>query len=122
MARRQGETPEEDVLEWFNRMDFDPEELTDIWSARSAVARQLEGTGQYPASAAQMRAADWYVQSVARPSMQAGVRATIGWHPLGYYEQRYAISGLRGLYGWERTKGIIQERTGIMPSYPFMPQ
>ena len=121
MAKRTTETPEEDILEWFSRMDFQPEELTDIWSAREAVARQMEGSGQYPGTAAQQRATDWYVQSVSRPSLQAGVRATLGWHPLGYWEQRYAIKGMRGLYGWERTKGIIQERTGIEVMYPFMP-
>lgn len=122
MAKRTGGTPEEDVLDWFSRMDFAPEELEDIWTARAALARQLEGSVQYPGTAAQMRATDWYVTNVSRPSLQAGVRATLGWHPLGYWEQRYAISGLRGLYGWERASGIIFERTGILPSYPFAPQ
>ncbi|MBA7484952.1 hypothetical protein ES707_20483 [subsurface metagenome] len=122
MAKRHGTTPEEDVLDWFSRMDFTPEEYTDIWSARRALAEQLEGTAQYPGTAAQKRATDWYVTNVSRPSLQAGVRATLGWHPLGYWEKRYAISGLRGLFGWERARGIIFERTGIMPAYPWAPQ
>lgn len=121
MAKRAGGTPEEDVLDWFNRMDFTPEELIDIWSARSALARQLEGSGQYPGTAAQMRAVDWYVENVSRPSMQAGIRATLGWHPLGYWETRYAIRGLPGLFGWTRAKSIIFERTGVTPTYPYMP-
>ncbi|MBA7712214.1 hypothetical protein ES703_121185 [subsurface metagenome] len=121
MTKRGAWHSEEDYLDWFWRMDFTPEELTDIWTARAALAKQLEGTLQYPGWATQMSRVDWYVQTVSRPSILAGVRQTVGWHPLGYYERRYAIKGLRGLFGWERTKGIIFERTGITPAAPFGP-
>ena len=112
---------EESYLDWFWNMDFTPEELTDIWSARSALARSLSGSPQYPGTAAQMDRVDWYVHNVSRPSIMAGVRQTMGYHPAGYYEPRYVISGLKGLFGWTATKAIIQARTGIMPIAPFGP-
>jgi len=112
---------EESYLDWFWNMDFTPEELTNIWSARSALARSLSGTIQYPGNADQMARVDWYIQTVSRPAIMAGVRQTMGWNVQGYWEPRYSISGIKGLFGWARTKEIIYERTRIMPSQPFGP-
>jgi len=122
MAKRTGGTPEEDLMDWFSRMDFAPEELEDIWTARQALARQLEGSSQYPGTAAQLRGVDWYVQSVARPTLQAGVRATMAWNVQGYWELRYAVRGAAGLWSWEHAKDFILERTGVDVISPFMPR
>lgn len=112
---------EESYLDWFWNMDFTPEELTDIWSARAAVSRSLAGTVQYPGDAAQFARSDWYVQNVSRPAILAGVRQTMGWNVQGYWEPRYIISGMKGLFGWASTKAIITARTGITPLHPFGP-
>jgi len=111
--KRHGATPEEDIIEWVERMGFTPEDMTDIWSARSALARILEGTVQYPGTARQMRAMDWAVREVYRPMHEAGVRPTLAYHPAGYWDVRYAVRGERGLYGWEKAQEFIRQRTGV---------
>jgi len=112
---------EENYLDWFWNMDFTPEELTDIWSARSALSRQTELAGRPLPTRSQMSRVDWYVHNVSRPSIIAGVRQTLGWNIQGYWEPRYVITGIRGLFGWPATRSIIQQRTGITPAHPYGP-
>jgi len=112
---------EESYLDWFWNMDFTPEELTDIWSARSKLARSLSGTAQYPGTDAQMTRVDWYVHNVSRPAIMAGCSQHMGWNIQGYWEPRYSFKGLRGSWIWANAKVIIQARTGITPSAPFGP-
>jgi len=118
MAKRSGGTPEEDLVDWFMRMGLEPEEMTDIYTARSALASQLEGTAQYPYSASQGRASDWAVANIYRPMSESGVHGRMAWNVQGYWEIRYSVKGERGLFGWERTKEFITERTGIIPALP----
>ena len=109
---------EQYYLDWMARMDLSPEELTDIYTARVALSRQLEGGGQWPPSAAQYRVVDWAVEHAVRPTMEAGITPHVAYHPSGYYEVRYTVSGMRGLFSWERAKGFVMERTGTEVAYP----
>jgi hypothetical protein len=117
MAKRKGGTPEADIMDWLARMDFSPEAMSNIWEAHKELARQLEGTGQYPPSAAQLRAVNFAVETVYAPMQEAGVRGALAWRAGGYWEVGYAIKGLRGLYGWERASSIIEARTGTSIQY-----
>jgi len=111
--KRHGATPEEDIIEWIERMGFTPETMSDIWEARTALGRMLEDTTQYPGTDAQKRAMDWAVRNVYRPMHEAGVRPFIRITREGVGEIRYGIKGLRGGYTWEHAREIIQQRTGV---------
>ena len=115
-----GGTPPEEIMDWFYRMGLDPEELTDIYTARGLLSQHLEGTAQYPYSEAQGRSMDWLTENVARPMQEAGVRGHVAWNVQGYFEIRYGVKGVPGLYGWERAQGFIERRTGVLiPKTPY---
>jgi len=118
MGKRKGPTPEQDIIEFFERMGLTPEGATDIYEARRQLTGLLEGSPQYETTgygltAAQLRTVDNYVYQVAAPMNAAGVRATIGWNVQGYYEVRYIVAGQRGLWGWNAARDFIYERTHI---------
>lgn len=117
MARRKGQTPEGDIMEFAIRLGLTPEDTADFWAMRKALRHQLEGLPGYRERytygfSEKQAEAVWKGTRMVNVSLaEQGIRP---FHQIFQGERvtRYAIKGMPGSFGQARALSIFEQRAG----------
>ena len=102
-------TPEEDIFEFLNRLDIQPESYESFQTFSSALDTIFEQSLGYPATDNQKERLFEMGDITNKEFPQVGIRK-IQFKLYSSLQTRYVLPGLRGLFGFEKTLSYFRNQ------------